>query len=200
MPIRRFVLVLVLMLAPALGGAATPEDAVAAVKKTLDAPLEIARAGGTRDEKLASLRAVARDILDTRAMGRRAIGDVLAAQPPEQQAEYLELFDRGDRPRVPPEAPAVPRSPLRLRRAPNARAPCRDRRDHDRHDHGRLPRRLRDAGARRPLGRDRRDRRGHQLDRELPRTVREPAARPQLRGAARSHAHARRARSGEEPT
>jgi ABC-type transporter MlaC component len=26
-------------------------------------------------------------------MGRRAIGDVLAAQPPAQQKEYLELFD-----------------------------------------------------------------------------------------------------------
>jgi phospholipid transport system substrate-binding protein len=36
---------------------------------------------------------VARDILDTRAMGRRAIGDVLAAQPPEKQEEYLDLFD-----------------------------------------------------------------------------------------------------------
>jgi len=91
---RRFVLVLVLILTPALGRAAAPEDAVAAVKKTLDAALEIAGRSGTRDEKLVSLRAVARDILDTRAMGRRAIGDALAAQPPEQQAEFFDLFDQ----------------------------------------------------------------------------------------------------------
>jgi len=90
----RFVLVVVLMLAPALGGAAAPDDAVAAVRKTLDAALEIVGKGGTRDEKLVSLRAVARDILDTRSMGRRAIGEVLAAQPPEQQAEFLDLFDQ----------------------------------------------------------------------------------------------------------
>jgi phospholipid transport system substrate-binding protein len=94
MPIRRSVLVLVLMLAPALGGAAAPEDAVTAVRKTLGAALEIAGKSGTRDEKLVSLRAVARDILDTRAMGRRAIGDVLAAQRPEQQAEFFDLFDQ----------------------------------------------------------------------------------------------------------
>jgi len=97
MPIRRPALVLArvlaLVLAPALLGAGPPGDAVAVVKKTLDAALAIARAGGTRDENLAALRAVARDILDTRAMGRRAMGDVLAAQPPRQQEEYLELFD-----------------------------------------------------------------------------------------------------------
>jgi len=91
---RCFVLVLVLMLAPAVGGAAAPDDAVTAVRKTLEAALEIARGSGTRDEKLVSLRGVARDILDTRAMGRRAIGSALAAQPPEQQAEFLELFDQ----------------------------------------------------------------------------------------------------------
>ena len=83
-----------IVLALALLGAAPSGDAVVVVKKTLDAALAIARAGGTRDENLASLRAAARDILDTRAMGRRAMGDVLAAQPPDQQAEYLELFDQ----------------------------------------------------------------------------------------------------------
>jgi phospholipid transport system substrate-binding protein len=97
MPVRRpaliLALVLALVLAPALLGAGPPGDAVVVVKKTLDAALAIARAGGTRDENLAALRAVARDILDTRAMGRRAMGDVLAAQPRGQQEEYLELFD-----------------------------------------------------------------------------------------------------------
>ena len=93
MPARRFARMLCLVLAPALLGAAPPEDAAAVVKKTLDAAVAITHAGGTRDENLASMRAVARDILDTRAMGRRAMGDALAAQPPDQQATYLELFD-----------------------------------------------------------------------------------------------------------
>jgi len=94
MPVRRRVLVLALVLGPALMGAAASDGAVAAVKKSLDAALEVARAGGNRDETLVALRAVARDILDTRAMGRRALGDVFAAQPPEQQVAYLELFDQ----------------------------------------------------------------------------------------------------------
>ncbi len=93
MPGRRPALVLVLVLAPALSGAAASDEAVAVVRKTLAAALEVVRAGGTRDEKLVSLRAVARNILDTRAMGRRAMGDALTAQPPQQQEEYLELFD-----------------------------------------------------------------------------------------------------------
>jgi phospholipid transport system substrate-binding protein len=74
--------------------AAGSGQALAVVKKTLDAALVVAGGEGTRDEKLVSLRGVAADFLDTRAMGRRAIGDVLAAQPPEQQQEYLELFDQ----------------------------------------------------------------------------------------------------------
>ena len=94
MRVRCASLVFGLVLAPALLGAATPEEAVAVVKKTLAAAGEVVNASGTRDEKLASLRAVARDLLDTRAMGRRAGGDALAAQPPEQQEEYFELFDR----------------------------------------------------------------------------------------------------------
>jgi phospholipid transport system substrate-binding protein len=93
MPRRLSALAFWLVLAPALGAAAPPEDPVAVVKRTLEAALAAARAGGTRDENLAALRAVARDILDTRTMGRRAMGDVLAAQPPTQQAEYLDLFD-----------------------------------------------------------------------------------------------------------
>jgi len=90
-----------LVLAPGLPAAtAADEPAVVAadepaavVKKVLDSALEIVRGESARDEKLVALRSVARGILDTQAMGRRAIGPALAAQPPEQQAEYLELFD-----------------------------------------------------------------------------------------------------------
>src|SRR5262245_60983738 len=82
-----------LVLAPALLHASSSQDAVALVKKTLDGAVAIARAGGDRNESLAALRTAVREILDTKAMGRRAIGDVLGAQPPEQQVEYLALFD-----------------------------------------------------------------------------------------------------------
>jgi phospholipid transport system substrate-binding protein len=94
MLIRRPALVLVLVLASGLLGATTSDEAVAVVKKSLDAALAAARASGSRDENLVALRAVARDILDTRAMGRRAMGNALAAQPPEQQEAYLQLFDQ----------------------------------------------------------------------------------------------------------
>ena len=97
---RALALGLVVGLVPAIGlgaapsGAAPSADAVAAVKKALDGALAIARSGASRNEQLASLQAAARDFLDTRAMGRRAVGDVLAAQPPAQQDEYLALFDQ----------------------------------------------------------------------------------------------------------
>jgi len=91
---RRPALVLGLVLTLALVGAGTPDGAVAVVKKTLDAALAVARAGGPRDESLVSLRAIARDFLDTRAMGRRAMGSALAAQPPEQQEAYFDLFEQ----------------------------------------------------------------------------------------------------------
>ena len=90
---RHALLALWVVLAPILAGATATQDAAAVVKRTLDAALATAQKPGTRDENLAALRAVVRDILDTHAMGRHAMGDVLAAQPPEQQAEYLELFD-----------------------------------------------------------------------------------------------------------
>src|SRR5262245_9952693 len=90
---RRSALVFPFVLAPVLLHASPPQDAVALVRKALDGAAAIAKRGGDRNESLAALRSAVREILDTKAMGRRAIGDVLAAQPPEQQAEYLDLFD-----------------------------------------------------------------------------------------------------------
>jgi ABC-type transporter MlaC component len=94
MPVRRRKPLLVLLLAPVLCGAAAEEDALATVRRTLAAALEIVRAGGARDEQLVALRSAARDVLDTRAMGRHALGDALAAEPPEKQEEYFDLFDQ----------------------------------------------------------------------------------------------------------
>jgi phospholipid transport system substrate-binding protein len=87
----RLVLALVLALTPM--GAAGEEAALEVVRETLAAAREVANGEGTRDEKLESLRGVARGILDTRAMGRRAGGDALAGQTTEVQEEYFELFD-----------------------------------------------------------------------------------------------------------
>ncbi len=78
---------------PAVVEPSVADEAGAVVKKTLTAALEVARGEGTRDEKLVALRSVARDILDTRAMGLVAIGDELAKHPQEQQDEYFELFN-----------------------------------------------------------------------------------------------------------
>jgi len=93
MPGRRRTLLLGLVLSLALVGATAPDAALKTVRDALDVARGAVNAERGRDEKIASLRAVAREIIDTRAMGRRAIGDALAAQPPEQQEEYFELFD-----------------------------------------------------------------------------------------------------------
>ncbi len=53
MRVRCATLVFGLVLAPALLDAATPEEAVAVVKKTLAAAGEVVNASGTRDEKCA---------------------------------------------------------------------------------------------------------------------------------------------------
>jgi phospholipid transport system substrate-binding protein len=93
MAARLLACVVALIAGLALAADPPSSDPSAGVKKTLEAALAIARAGGDRDQNLAALHNVARDILDTRTMGRRAMGEVLAAQPQAQQDEYLQLFD-----------------------------------------------------------------------------------------------------------
>ena len=90
---RRLIAIACVVLTPALSFGGSADDAVAAVKKTLDTALAIAQSPGTREEHLVELRKAARDFLDTRAMGRRAAGDALAAQPAAQQQAFLEVFD-----------------------------------------------------------------------------------------------------------
>jgi phospholipid transport system substrate-binding protein len=63
------------------------------VRATLARARKVVLAETSRDEQLAALHALARDLLDTRAMGRRALGPTLAQQPAEQQEEFFELFD-----------------------------------------------------------------------------------------------------------
>src|SRR5262249_56051565 len=47
----------------------------------------------THDQKLEALHDLARHLMDTKAMGRRAIGPRLAEQPEAKQEEFLKLFD-----------------------------------------------------------------------------------------------------------
>lgn len=77
--------------APGFGqDAVGPTDTV---RRTLDQASSIAAAGKNRDEQLAGVRALARQLVDTRAIGRRAIGSPFTSWTPAQQEEFLQLFD-----------------------------------------------------------------------------------------------------------
>jgi phospholipid transport system substrate-binding protein len=81
-------------LVAALGMLATsaPDGPVATVRKTLsEARGEVLRTG-SRDEKLETLHTLARELVDTRAMGWRTLDRELALQPPARQEEFLDLF------------------------------------------------------------------------------------------------------------
>jgi phospholipid transport system substrate-binding protein len=81
------------VLALALASQASASPALEVVRETLAEARRVVDDGGTRDQQLVSLRRAARGMLDTRAMGRRAIGSELAKQPADRQQEYFELFD-----------------------------------------------------------------------------------------------------------
>jgi phospholipid transport system substrate-binding protein len=72
---------------------ADPKDAVVAVRDTLSKAHAVVVTEAPKDEKLASLRDLARQLIDTHEMGRRAIGARLGEQPATQQEEFLDLFD-----------------------------------------------------------------------------------------------------------
>jgi phospholipid transport system substrate-binding protein len=80
-------------LAVVLAGAGVRDGAGRAVDGTLQRARAIVLGDGERSEKLQSLHALARELLDTRAMGHRAFGRELAERPPAQQEEFLQLFD-----------------------------------------------------------------------------------------------------------
>lgn len=71
-----------------------PSDAATrAVRETLNRAQEVVEREGERNDKLDALRALARELFDTRAMGRRAFGPALATRPHEQREEFFDLFD-----------------------------------------------------------------------------------------------------------
>jgi phospholipid transport system substrate-binding protein len=83
----------VLLARAAHGAAAAPDGAVNAVRDTLGKARALVLTDDPREQKLAGLRELARHLMDTREMGRRALGPRFAEQPAAQQEEFLELFD-----------------------------------------------------------------------------------------------------------
>jgi phospholipid transport system substrate-binding protein len=82
------VLALPLLLAPM-----TAEGPLDPVQATLARARMVVLGDASRDEQLSALHILARELLDTRAIGQRAMGPTLAAQPAGQQEEFFELFD-----------------------------------------------------------------------------------------------------------
>jgi phospholipid transport system substrate-binding protein len=89
---RRAVLLSVLLL-PRLGAAAPNDGATASVRDALGRATAISRTDQPREEQLEGLRALARQLVDTRAMGQLALGSAFAERPAAQQEEFLRLFD-----------------------------------------------------------------------------------------------------------
>jgi ABC-type transporter MlaC component len=85
-------LALLLAGAAPLYATAVPGDPSASVRAALD-KASAAAAEQTRDAQLASLRVVAHALVDTQAMGRRAIGARFESYTEAQQQEFLRLFD-----------------------------------------------------------------------------------------------------------
>jgi len=73
--------------------ATPPEGPSAAVRRTLDQASVLSATDLSPEQRLDALRSVARGLVDTRAMGRQAIGSVLEKRSRKEQEEFLELFD-----------------------------------------------------------------------------------------------------------
>jgi phospholipid transport system substrate-binding protein len=89
---RRAAHPLALALVLATLGAAPSDDPLPVVRQALASAKRLVASEGTREEKLESLRELARELVDSQAMGRRALQRVLSAQEPEAQREFFDLF------------------------------------------------------------------------------------------------------------
>jgi len=89
-PRRRGLLAGSLLLLPGLAFADTPVEAVRGV---LDQASAIIAEERPRNDRIFSLHRVARELLDTRTMGRRVLGRRLAEESPEVQERFHVLFD-----------------------------------------------------------------------------------------------------------
>jgi phospholipid transport system substrate-binding protein len=92
-PSRRITALAVLVATAVHGAVAAPGGAVGAVRDTLDKARAIVLTEDSHDQKLAALHELARHLMDTREMGRKAIGPRLDEQPAAKQEEFFNLFD-----------------------------------------------------------------------------------------------------------
>src|SRR5262245_40935422 len=73
--------------------APSPSGATYPVRETLAQVGAVMLSDQSDEQKRAALRELARKLLDTHEMGRRAIGAPLDEQPAPEQDEFLNLFD-----------------------------------------------------------------------------------------------------------
>src|SRR5215470_13183184 len=92
--IRRTATILAVLAACAAhGDVAAPAGAVDAVRDTLGKARAVVLTDDSHEQKLEALHELARHLMDTHEMGRRAIGPRLSEQSAAQQEEFLKLFD-----------------------------------------------------------------------------------------------------------
>ncbi|MGI9592847.1 MAG: MlaC/ttg2D family ABC transporter substrate-binding protein [Myxococcota bacterium] len=72
---------------------AATETPLATVRTTLEEASAIMANGTERNARIASLHEVARELLDTRTMGRRVLGRRLDEESPEARERFYALFD-----------------------------------------------------------------------------------------------------------
>lgn len=84
---------LLALLLPGAAAAAPDEDATATVRAALQQATAVSSTEQTREQQLDALRVLARQLVDTRAMGQRAIGGAFTGATAAQQEEFLRLFD-----------------------------------------------------------------------------------------------------------
>ena len=92
-PVGATVGLLAFVLLLCTGAAAPTGGATEAVREALRKATAVSRSTQTREQQLEGLRGLARQLVDTRAMGRQTIGSTLAERTPAQQEEFLRLFD-----------------------------------------------------------------------------------------------------------
>ncbi len=86
-------LLLTVLLLPGVAAAVPSDGPTATVRDALAKATAVSRTDQTRDQQLEGLRALARQLVDTRSMGQRALGSAFNDRSLEQQEEFLRLFD-----------------------------------------------------------------------------------------------------------
>jgi len=92
-PVGRIAAMAILVASTAHGGVAPPPGAVGVVRDTLAKARAVVLTDDSHEQKLEALHELARHLMDTREMGRRAIGPRLTEQSPAKQEEFFKLFD-----------------------------------------------------------------------------------------------------------